>query len=750
MSVARAETLRARKEALELRVDLVEYQLGKFMFSHTGMSFNEAFGYFDKDSNDELDKEEIEDILKQTKYRFTQDELQALMDRYNGGITVEKFKRSYHVESKLLLDYVKEKEGYRVAFAEIPVIIMFFTVFVLLLYGHDFASTKYQASTGVLEGVLNPSGGGTKLIAVRNTEKVWNWLENEFLDYAFVQHDASGDLLPREDWGYISQFNKYVSPGVYVSQIRSVSDECERGKDVNAAYGHNCYPSEKPSSTRFGPPTCVRRRLQPRARSHAGKPDLANDEGECVESNFTGAFTADSDNVFTAMLDYKRPRAELKHTIKQLRKHNWIDESTTWLEIKYHLLNLQLGTYTQIKLQFEFSRGGRVVPTHTAESVIVDPYAGILSAWGILDALWIAFQIYTIVTESRDLCEDGWREYWQGAAGAWNSLDWLQIVITFIVAGFWFTIVGYLSNLLTAAGNGEAEPSDFVSTIENIERYNVWYKLFSVLNLFILVIRFFKGFAAQPRLRIVVESITRAGVDLAHWLMIFVCLLLTFVMLSLFLFGHRVEVFAEPTSATFQVFRGMLVVNSIPVKKFMETDTEFLYVWYLLYIPLMVYVMQPMVLAIILGAFRKTRSMHKDARTFWAQARDVCVDIDAAMRKMMKLQDVIRLLENPEYKLSHKPRVNFAEILKSYRNNRVLTDDRTDYAANFVLSLMEEFFVHYDQIRMHDMQVRSTNAYARISQLGDDFLDFNERLGRLENHADEVLETIHAQWKFNT
>lgn len=733
MSVARADTLRARKEALESRVDLVEYQLGKFMFSHTGMSFNEAFGYFDKDSNDELDKEEIEDILKQTRYQFTEDELQMLMDRYNGGITVEKFKRSYHVERKLLLDYAKEKEEYRVAFAEIPVIFLFFSVFVLLLYGHDFTETKYDASTGVLGGVLNPSGAGTKLIAVRSTEKVWSWLENEFLDHAFVQNDAYGEQLPRDDWGYISQFNKYVGPGVYLSQRRSVSDECRRRKEVNVAYGQNCNPSQTSSSTRFGPPTCG-----------------ANVEGACVESNFTGAFTADSDHAFTALLDYKRPRAELKHTIKQLRKYDWIDKSTTWLEIKYHLLNLQLGTYTQVILQFEFSRGGRVTPTHRAESSIVNPYAGALAAWGILDALWIAFQIYTIATEGRDLCEDGWREYCRGAAGAWNSLDWLQIVITFIVAGIWFTIVGYLSSLLTAAGNGVAAPSDFVSTIETIEQYNIWYKLFSVVNLLILVTRFFKGFAAQPRLAIVVESITRAAVDLAHWFIIFVCLLLTFVMLALFLFGHRVESFAEPTSATFQLFRGMLVVNALPVKKFMEADIAWTYVWYLLYIPLMVYVMQPMVLAIILGSFRKTRIKYKDARTFWAQASDVCVDMIAVQRKLMKLSDVIDLLENPEYKLSHKERVNFAEFLKCFRNHRLLSPAQDAYAADFVLSLMEEFFVLYDRIRMQDMQVRSTNAYARITQLDDDFLDLNERLGRLENHADEVLETIHAQWKVDT
>ena len=247
-----------------------------------------------------------------------------------------------------------------------------------------------------------------------------------------------------------------------------------------------------------------------------------------------------------------------------------------------------------------------------------------------------------------------------------------------------------------------------------------------------------------------VESITKAAVDLAHWLIIFVLLLLTFVMLALFLFGHRVETFAEPTSATFQLFRGMLVANSIPVYRFMDADFEWTYVWYLLYIPIMAFVMQPMVLAIILGSFRNTRIKYKDARSFWAQASDVCVDMNATHKKLMKLSDVIDLLENPEYKLSHKTRVNFAEILKSFRNHRVLSPAQDAYAADCVLSLMEEFFVLYDRIRLQDMQVRSKNAYARITQLDDDFLDLNERLARLESHADEVLEAIHVKWNVAT
>ena len=729
--ISRTEIFSDRKDALIARVNLVEYQLGKVMFSHTGMAFSEAFAHFDKDGNGLLDKEEIRYILNQTDVPYTQEELDMLMDRFHkDGITVEEFKRTCRVQRDTLLKYVKEKERYRQAFAELPVVVLFFMVFVLLLYGHGMTSTKYAASTGVLAGVLHPANGGTKFTAVTSVNKVWRWLENEFLDYAFVQKDSSDNPLPRKDWGYISQYCKYLSEGVYLSQVRAMSDDCVL-KKVNAAYGDKCFPPQKPSSLPFGPPTCGGAKV----------------EGKCVDSNFTG-FTA-KNKVFTTILDYRRPRHELERTITQLKKYQWIDKGTAWLDIKYYLLNLHLGTYTRVHLEFVFHRGGRVVPTYKADSLIVDPYAGASIGWAVLDALWIAFQIYTAVSECRDLCEDGLKDYTKGCSGAWNMLDWTQIVVTLVVAGLWFTMVGYLARTRDMDDSNTAEMERFVDTIEIIDRYKYYYALLSIANLFILVIRFFKGFAAQPRLRVVVDTIVDAAVDLAHWLVIFVSILTTLVMMALFLFGHRVLAFSDATSAFVYLFRGWIGPNSLPVKQFADTEPEFAIAWYLFYIPSLIFVLNRLVTAIILGAFRAANNESKDSLTLWAQTRDVCADMNAKYKNLMKLTDVIDVLENPENTLAQDLNVTFNSILSSYRQKQDLTDAQDEYAAKFVLSLMEEFFVYYDKVRDEDRAVRRRNAFNRTKELDDDFADVHERLDLVERHLDNVLSTLHAKFEFD-
>merc|ERR1719174_238044 len=516
-SVSRAEAFKKERDAdLSARVDLVEHALGKFVFSHTGMSLNDAFAYFDKDSDAALEKSEVKYILNQIDTEYTEEELQLLMWRYDedrsGGITIREFERTYRVERNLLLKYVKRKETDRVGFAELPMIFIFFICFILLLAGHDLTSTKYTASRGILSGAIQPAKGGNTLSSLKSPDRIWNWLENEFMEYAFVQEDLSGNPLPKEDWGYISNYNKFLGKGVSLSQIRSVSKECPDWK-VRDAYGDKCFPAHTLSSTKFS----------------------------SMPANFT-AFNPDSGSShtsykeFTAVLDYKLPKAELKRTIQTLKKNNWIDKSTAWLDVKYAVMNMEsYGTYTTVTLEFEFSRGGRVIPSYNAESVLVNPYVGYNIGWAVLDLVWIAIQIYTAVSEGRDLCEDGWDVYSKGSAGTWNVLDWVQIIVTLVVAGLWFTMVGYLFDMLTEADNG-ANPEDFVDTIELIVRYTVAYKLLSVINLVLLVLRFFKGFAAQPRLRVLVDAIVGAGVDLAHWFIIFISLLLTFVMCAMFLF----------------------------------------------------------------------------------------------------------------------------------------------------------------------------------------------------------------------
>merc|ERR1719231_2063919 len=92
------------------------------------------------------------------------------------------------------------------------------------------------------------------------------------------------------------------------------------------------------------------------------------------------------------------------------------------------------------------------------------------------------------------------------------------------------------------------------------------------------------------------------------------------------------------------------------------------------------------------------------------------------------------MLEDPTHKLSERERVNLMDILGTYRRTKELTKKQDQYAEDFCLSLMQEFFANYDKIRDPDYKVRETNAYARTTQLNDDFHDLHNKLDAIETH----------------
>ena len=138
------------------------------------------------------------------------------------------------------------------------------------------------------------------------------------------------------------------------------------------------------------------------------------------------------------------------------------------------------------------------------------------------------------------------------------------------------------------------------------------------------MIRFFKGFSAQPRLRVVVDTMVDAAAELTHLFFFYMTLLLSVVMMALFLFGHRVSAFSDASSAIFLLFYG-----GFPLQEFSDTEPEFAVVRYLLYMPILMILLYELVFAIIYTAFYEAQVGNKGARPLWAQTRDVCVDLNA-------------------------------------------------------------------------------------------------------------------------
>merc|ERR1719399_2451788 len=61
----------------------------------------------------------------------------------------------------------------------------------------------------------------------------------------------------------------------------------------------------------------------------------------------------------------------------------------------------------------------------------------------------------------------------------------------------------------------------------------------------LLILRLFKAFDAQPRLALVTHTLEAAAKDVGHFLIVFFAIFLTFVVMSMALYGREIDEFAS-------------------------------------------------------------------------------------------------------------------------------------------------------------------------------------------------------------
>ena len=768
-------------EEEEEKVDQIERVLGQFMFKEQGMSVEQAFKYHNKNADDGLDEDELKLVLKKAKCTFTPKEFKILMSRYDldksGGISAKEFQMTYRVQRTALLDFVTLKDEQRAACGQIPVTIAFFAILLVLVTFHDMTSLKFQIESGISSQLLAASHKKVKFSTISNIEDYWTWMDGVLLEQAFIQTDLStGEKLEKKDWGFISRYNKIIGQGIEISQARSVKEDCGI-KELDHAYGHSCKPQNKLSSDTFGVPIC----------SEVSEGTCWEDKGIgriSLDDKFGSGF--DSTDIscngictnrqahkanFKFVLDYLNPKQTLKEQLQYYREREWVDEQTIELIATIATYNAEHGIFAQLILYTKFERGGRVENTYASESIMGDPYGvesekdNITYQWVIgLDLLWIGMVTALMIGEFQEMKELKLmylRDFW-------NVLDWIQCLLTIAIEGYWIYIAVAGYSLLGSYADSHDEKmlnSTFDGVLATPQREDVTFKLnillqhgviyryLTIVNILILVIRFFKAFNVQPRLAVISKTLTKSMPDLAHFLVIFVCLYMTFVMFAHFVFGHMVETYSTVPMAMYNTMRGFVAAPAVNVPEIIQTNTADIIprvatipmaeIWWLMFMILVFLVVRSILLAIVLEAYKEAKSQSAHATTMWHQTNDMIRDVISGFRGVIRLSDVIGILEN---QIDKRERVNMAMILECYAQNKKKNPKTTKFnfeeSKVFILGLVKEFFAFVEVRLPKQDKLRALNAFARISELDGNFNEVCTRIDNLEQKFGQIHELL--------
>jgi hypothetical protein len=824
---------RTRDRSLDDRVDQIEQKLAKHMYQTMGLQ--QAFEYYNKDGNSGLDRAELQELLVKCNAEFTTPELDRLMQRYdedgNGTITLDEFITTVPISRERFLKFLEQKDEQRSACLDLPVTVLFFVWFVVLLSLHDVTASAFAVESGVMDDLVTRQSALYKdsFYTVDTIDKFWDWMETVLVPIAFQQNVVGMKDITLEEphnWGLINSYNRFLGAGVAVQQTRSGHAACDI-LTVNSALNQSCHPWLKKgyvemeqlddpdawsSNASFGTPLCSSLQLQ----FNCSDCSSFFDESDCYNDTMISSYVASVVSAFSVtdpelcsiepypssdlpsfevLLDAAQTQDDILSQIAYLRDRQWIDKSTKHIQLLFAVYNGEFGTYMAVNLLWEVNRGGAVIPSiRLQDSIPADPYDNNSFGLWLWEIGWIVMVLGQAFGEFKEMCEPrstdetnefksnqracnkGLKKYW---SDIWNILDWIQIIFTLILMGIWYDICFNGVFPLTEEWSQTYNNSDLsirqqaASSLIDVLHKAALYRNCVVINIIIILIRFFKAFLVQPRLSIVTKTFTKSFVDVVHFLIILLCLLFAFVCTGVFLLGHKIRDFSDIGEALMRLYQSMI---ALPLLKWDEVEVaskaadgySMAMVWYSLFLLLINLVFKSMLLAIIMHAYAKARNdAGSKARTIWAQTEDVWTEIRAGWRGAMRLNNLISVMAVPadldpndidESAMYCKATVNVHEVLLEYFKTQSLTlkDKKATlkqknywrkYAKTYLLRLWAEYFDFIDMKDPSDTEARQRQAFQRVRELDTDFQDLEGRIDRISSTMVANFQSMNTMMK---
>ncbi|KAE9360655.1 hypothetical protein PR003_g98 [Phytophthora rubi] len=231
----------------------------------------------------------------------------------------------------MALDVLWHDKKHATDMKKILLAIVSFGIFVAAMFLHIPTTNMYHQHYGV-SSALATSGDDTvtdespvKFYNIETIPDIFDWLNKTFIPQVFITTNYNDAVLPEDQWGRISTFNKVLG-SIHFQLSYMQSGECDLPHFLDGLYS-NCYDSSSTSTD------------------------------ELLISINTNASDA------TTLLTKKKDSS------------TWLDSSTQQMVITVITLNGQLPAYAVTKLQFDFNDGGYVEPSASTTSTLVDHYA---------------------------------------------------------------------------------------------------------------------------------------------------------------------------------------------------------------------------------------------------------------------------------------------------------------------------------------------------------------------------------------
>lgn len=337
----------------------------------------------------------------------------------------------------------------------------------------------------------------------------------------------------------------------------------------------------------------------------------------------------------TVHLMSRRSQTEIRTQLKGLEDRAWFSPQTSKIELLFTTYNVNEDLVTATYVMFFLNRGGHIHKIIEPVSFHIDPYGNGYGVW-IADIAWATFCIKLFLEESWEIMK-----YWRQLGfrrGTWcymslgNFIDWVSIAVAVFLAVFWILHLERLEelrdSLLMASATTEgsfstgAERDEFYDRVDGLV-YDVHFlRTFLAVYPFVIVSRFFKAFSLQPRLAMVTNTLSKAAVDITHFVVVFATVFAIFGFSAMILWGQELEEFANEMRSLQTLFR--ILLGDFDWEQLHNVGRPQAYLWFWTFVWLVNMVLLNMLLAIIMDVYTDVKAgIGTGAETLWSQTAEI-------------------------------------------------------------------------------------------------------------------------------
>lgn len=487
----------------------------------------------------------------------------------------------------------------------IPLTVALWLVFAVSAWLHGSPASMYRLRKGISDAVnnievqfLDPGSNVARSVtldSLKDSSELWLWLSDGLVP------TLAG---PRYRPGFVRTFNHVVG-GLQLQQRRADFDACGLLEGSLAEYfrgGCRLLPS---STATFGP----------LVTNTSQAPDMAFIAGSSLKGLANGA------QAFYAWLDTrpaKGPSPLGQQRARMLQAASWIDEATQVVEAHFALFNPEVRAYVRVQVDFSFESGGLLDKKMKVVPIPADIFP---SVWHIIvDVLWfllLGAMFFAVLHEVSDRSGHGCCS--RCFSSSWTTLDLASLLLASAIIGVFVVFAIRVLEVNKQLGNLGPDSQAWVTATEYeggiaklfegldvLVLIRTYHKLGMIVYMLLILLRFFRGFAGQPRMAAIQRALAASAGDLAHLGILLAVVFENFAIGGYVMFGTELKQWSTLVLAnrsTLSVISGrgdFAAMQSIsPVAAA---------VWLFLFVVTVVFILSNLILAIAVENFGHVRS----------------------------------------------------------------------------------------------------------------------------------------------